>query len=109
MPILSVFLPLFSFFLFIFFSKIINSNKLIFISIFNIFCATIFSFLVLKNIVLTPQSEQILLFNWLNSGALDSKWLINIDFLSFVMVFELLCLYYEILFALLNVKIVFLI
>ena len=87
MAVFSVFLPLLSFFLFIFFSKFINSNKLIFISVFNLLFATIISFLILKEIVITPQSEQIVLFNWLNSGNFNSKWSINIDFLSFTMVF----------------------
>ena len=87
MVVFSVFLPLISFFIFIFFSKFISSNKLIFISILNILISTILSFFILKNIIISPQSDQVLLFNWLNSGSLNSKWFINVDFLSFVMVF----------------------
>ena len=87
MVVFSIFLPLISFFIFIFFSKFISSNKLIFISILNILISTILSFFILKNIIISPQSDQVLLFNWLNSGSLNSKWFINVDFLSFVMVF----------------------
>ena len=87
MYLLPVFLPLLSFFIFIFFSKIINKKILVYISTFNIFLSTYFSFLLIKNVVNTNNSFEIYLFNWLNTGSLTSIWSINIDFLTAIMIF----------------------
>ena len=87
MYLLPVFLPLFSFFIFVLFSNIINKKILIYVSTFNIFLSTYFSFLLIKNVVNTNNSFEIYLFNWLNSGSLTSIWSINIDFLIAIMIF----------------------
>ena len=87
MYLLSVFLPLISFFIFIFLSNFINKKILVYISIFNIFLATFFSFLLIKEIINTNDTFEIYLFNWLSSGNLISSWTINIDFLTSTMIF----------------------
>jgi len=87
MYLLPVFLPLISFFIFIFLSNFINKKILVYISIFNIFLATFFSFLLIKEIINTNDTFEIYLFNWLNSGNLISSWTINIDFLTSTMIF----------------------
>ena len=87
MYLLPVFLPLISFFIFIFLSNFINKKILVSISIFNIFLATFFSFLLIKEIINTNDTFEIYLFNWLNSGDLMSSWAINIDFLTSTMIF----------------------
>ena len=87
MYLLPVFLPLISFFIFIFLSNFINKKILVYISTFNIFLATFFSFLLIKEIINTNDTFEIYLFNWLNSGNLISSWTINIDFLTSTMIF----------------------
>jgi len=87
MYLLPVFLPLISFFIFIFLSNFINKKILVYISIFNIFLATFFSFLLIKEIINTNGTFEIYLFNWLNSGNLISSWTISIDFLTSTMIF----------------------
>ena len=87
MYLLPVFLPLISFFIFVFLSNFVNRKILIYFSIFNIFLATFFSFLLIKEIINTNDTFEIYLFNWLNSGNLISSWTINIDFLTSTMIF----------------------
>ena len=87
MYLFSVFLPLISFFIFIFLSNFVNKKILIYISTFNIFLATFISFLLIKEVVSTNYIFEIYLFKWLNSGNLVSSWTVNIDFLTSTMIF----------------------
>ena len=86
MYLLPVFLPLISFFIFIFLSNFINKKILVYISTFNIFLATFISFLLIKDVVNTNYTFEIYLFHWLSSGNLISNWTINIDFLTSTMI-----------------------
>ena len=86
MYLLPIFLPLISFFIFVFLSNFLNKRILIYISTFNIFLATFFSFLLTKDIISNNSTYEFLLFNWLNSGNLISTWSINIDFLISIMI-----------------------
>ena len=86
MYLLPVFLPLISFFIFIFLSNFINKKILVYISTFNIFLATFISFLLIKEVVNTNYTFEIYLFHWLSSGNLISNWTINIDFLTSTMI-----------------------
>ena len=86
MYLFPVFLPLISFFIFIFLSNFINKKILVYISTFNIFLATFISFLLIKDVVNTNYTFEIYLFHWLSSGNLISNWTINIDFLTSTMI-----------------------
>ena len=86
MYLLPIFLPLISFFIFVFLSNFLNKRILIYISTFNIFLATFFSFLLTKDIISNNSAYDFFLFNWLNSGNLISTWSINIDFLISIMI-----------------------
>ena len=86
MYLLPVFLPLISFFIFVFLSNFLNKRILVYVSTFNILLATFFSFLLIKDIINNNTTYEFLLFNWLNSGNLISTWSINIDFLISIMI-----------------------
>ena len=86
MYLLPVFLPLISFFIFVFLSNFLNKRILVYVSTFNILLATFFSFLHIKDIINNNTTYEFLLFNWLNSGNLISTWSINIDFLISIMI-----------------------
>ena len=86
MYLLPVFLPLISFFIFVFLSNFLNKRILIYVSTFNILLATFFSFLLIKDIINNNTTYEFLLFSWLNSGNLISTWSINIDFLISIMI-----------------------
>ena len=86
MHLLPIFLPLASFFIFIFFSKLAKKEILIFLSTFFIFLASYISLKTTNEIISTNNSFQFYLFNWLNSGNLISTWSINIDFFTSVMI-----------------------
>ena len=86
MYLLPIFLPLISFFIFVFLSNFLNKRVLVYISTFNILLAAFFSFLLIKDIINNNSTYEFLLFNWLNSGNLISTWSINIDFLISIMI-----------------------
>ena len=86
MYLFPVFLPLISFFIFIFLSNFIYKKILVYISTFNIFLATFISFLLINDVVNTNYTFEIYLFHWLSSGNLISNWTINIDFLTSTMI-----------------------
>ena len=86
MHLLPIFLPLASFFIFIFFSKLAKKEILIFLSTFFIFLASYISLKTTNEIISTNNSFHFYLFNWLNSGNLISTWSINIDFFTSVMI-----------------------
>jgi len=83
---LSIFLPLISFFTFIVFSNLIKKKYLIYISIINIFLATLISFDIFNYVVKNNDPIEFYLFNWLNSGNFVSKWMISINFLTSIMI-----------------------
>ena len=87
MYLFSVFLPLISFFIFIFLSNFSNKKILIYISTFNIILATLISSLLIKDVVNDNYNFEVYLFSWLNSADLSSSWSINFDFLTATMIF----------------------
>ena len=87
MYLFSVFLPLISFFIFIFLSNFANKKILIYISTFNIILATLISSLLIKDVVNDNYNFEVYLFSWLNSADLSSNWSINFDFLTATMIF----------------------
>ena len=87
MYLFSVFLPLISFFIFIFLSNFANKKILIYISTFNIILATLISSLLIKEVVNDNYNFEVYLFSWLNSADLSSNWSINFDFLTATMIF----------------------
>tara|TARA_B100000427_G_scaffold323591_1_gene327311 strand:+ start:5922 stop:7832 length:1911 start_codon:yes stop_codon:yes gene_type:complete len=89
MILFSIFSPLFSFFLFIIFSKILK-KELLYFSCFLIVLSTIFSYINLTDLINNPNNYEIFLFKWLHSGSLISNWTVNIDFLTSIMIFVVL-------------------
>ena len=81
-----IFLPLFSFFFCILFSKFFSAKLLSILSTFFLSISTFLSFLLLRDIVTSNQTIDIFIFKWLGSGKLLANWTVTIDFLSAVMI-----------------------
>ena len=82
---LSIFLPLLSYFICIFFKNYLNSKQISFISCGLLLTATIlsvFSFYFLK----ISGEQTIVISNWIASGSLSVDWSINLNLLSCSMV-----------------------
>ena len=82
---LSIFLPLLSYFICIFFKNYLNSKQISFISCGLLLTATIlsvFSFYFLK----ISGEQTIIISNWITSGSLSVDWSINLNLLSCSMV-----------------------
>jgi len=86
MAFIVIFLPLFSFFFCILFSKVLSSKLLSILSTIFISISAFLSFFLLKNIVITNKNLSIFIFKWLGSGELLTNWTITIDFLSAIMI-----------------------
>jgi len=87
MYLLPIFLPLISFFIFVFLFNFVNKRILVYFSTFIIFLSTFISFLLIKDIINHNETFEFHLFSWLISGNLISNWTINLDFLTSVMIF----------------------
>ena len=81
-----IFLPLFSFFFCIFFSKVFSSRLLSIISTLFISISALLSIIILQEIIISNKNLNIFIFKWLGSGELLTNWTITIDFFSAIMI-----------------------
>ena len=86
MELISIFLPLISFFFCLSFFKIFNPKLIAIVSSTLITLAAFFSIYLLKEIILTNQIFNFFIFKWIGSGDILSNWSIRIDFLSAIMI-----------------------
>ncbi len=85
MFILSIFLPLLSYFICIFLNNIVKERFLNFTSCLLMVCSTFFSLLSLLFLQLNGDKSYILA-NWISSGSLNIDWSLNLNLLTVSMV-----------------------
>ena len=86
MYIISVFLPLLSFFLSFFLFKILSNRHIDLMSCSLIGISTFFSILGFYSINEIEPDKNIILADWLSSGSLYIDWSLNINRLSIIMI-----------------------